>query len=441
MLRVLACGLLALILLLAPSGPIAAQDVEDGPVAGQDDRGVVQDAALWQQIQTLLNELEGYGDVQVTVRSGVVILQGEVVDPAAAQRIEDLVTPIEGVTAVENRITTSTDLDKRLNPAAERLGARLSQALNYLPLVLVAVLAALAVSALGFFLARRIRFWQRIAPNAFIADIYRQLLRLAFILAGIVLALDILGATALLGTILGAAGLVGLAIGFAVRDTVENFIASIMLSMRQPFRPNDAVMIEGHEGRVIRLTSRATILLDFDGNHVRIPNATVFKGRIVNYSSNPERRFLFRLGVEPDCDLAAVRKLMDDTLRALPFILDTPAVDVWIDDITEGGVIFTLTGWIDQRDTALLRARGEALRAVKDAVEAAGAAIPDTTYRIRLEDSGAPKAAPPVSAPAPAATPPATVDVREEHDLSNLIDAERAGPKGEDLLSDTAETE
>lgn len=62
-----------------------------------------------------------------------------------------------------------------------------------------------------------------------------------FIVGALVIALDVMNATALLSTILGAAGIIGLALGFAVRDTVENFIASIMLSIRQPFRPNDTV--------------------------------------------------------------------------------------------------------------------------------------------------------------------------------------------------------
>jgi len=83
--------------------------------------------------------------------------------------------------------------------------------------------------------------WNRIAPNAFIAELYRQLVRLMFIVGALVIALDVMNATALISTILGAAGIIGLALGFAVRDTVENFIASIMLSIRQPFRPNDTV--------------------------------------------------------------------------------------------------------------------------------------------------------------------------------------------------------
>ena len=113
-------------------------------------------------------------------------------------------------------------------------------------------------------------------------------MRIVFVIAALVIALDILNATALLLTILGAARIIRLALGFAVRDTVENFIASVMLSIRQPFRLNDTVEINGDQGKVIRLTSRATILLSLDGNHIRIPNATVFKSHIINYSQNAE---------------------------------------------------------------------------------------------------------------------------------------------------------
>ena len=75
-------------------------------------------------------------------------------------------------------------------------------------------------------------------------------------------------------------------------------MASIMLSERQPFQPNDFVQIDGHRGNVVRLTSRATILLSPGGNHVRIPNATVFKSRTVNFTRNSERRFEFELSVD-----------------------------------------------------------------------------------------------------------------------------------------------
>ena len=108
-----------------------------------------------------------------------------------------------------------------------------------------------------------------------------------FILFGIVIGLNMLGAGALLGAVLGGAGVVGLALGFAMKDTIENYVSSLMLSLRQPFRANDKVKIDDYEGRVLRLTTRATILLTPEGNHLRLSNSTVFKAVIVNYTAQP----------------------------------------------------------------------------------------------------------------------------------------------------------
>ena len=66
---------------------------------------------------------------------------------------------------------------------------------------------------------------------------------------------------------------------------------------RQPFRANDHVVIDSFEGRVIRLTSRATVLMTPDGNHLRLPNAMVFRSVILNYTRNPSRRFEFDVGI------------------------------------------------------------------------------------------------------------------------------------------------
>ena len=103
-------------------------------------------------------------------------------------------------------------------------------------------------------------------------------------LFGVLLALDILDLTALVGAVLGTVGVVGLAIGFAFKDIVENYLAGLLLSIRRPFALNDLVLIESHEGRVVRLTPSELILMTLEGNHVRIPNATVFKSFIYNFS-------------------------------------------------------------------------------------------------------------------------------------------------------------
>ncbi|MBT0958675.1 mechanosensitive ion channel [Alphaproteobacteria bacterium KMM 3653] len=440
---------LCLPLTLSPLPAAAQDDQPSGSIAVEDTQQT--DAAIANRLREILGELEGYEDITVTVSSGIVTLRGTTLDTPAVERLNAIAGRVQGVVAIENEVTESTDVVQRLNPLKERFLNRFWQAVAFTPLLLIALTVFTLVVLLGFFVARPYKFWTRIAPNAFIADIYRMVVRLVFIVAALVLALDILSATALLSTILGAAGIIGLAVGFAVRDTVENFIASIMLSIRQPFRPNDAVEINGDEGLVIRLTSRATILLSFDGNHIRIPNSTVFKSRILNYSRNRERRFLFEIGVSPNSDLAAVRHLAEKTVAELPFTLAEPAPNVWTDRIGDGAIFLTVTGWIDQREASLALAKGEAIRKVKAALEATGVEIPDTTYRIDIVGGA--------GALASTGTTPARSETKIEAEkeaaerakqtddvtitsadtaLDKLVEEERADDNRPDLLQDDA---
>jgi small-conductance mechanosensitive channel len=428
------------------SGQASAQTVGDQPggaIALESSRA--QDFATRDRIMDILGQLDGYEEVRATVSNGIVTLRGTVVDAGRIDALNSLVSRVEGVVAIENTVVESTDVVERLNPAVERIRQRIEQTVAFTPLILIAATAGLLTIWLGFFIARRSWPWDRIAPNAFIADIYRQLVRLAFVLAGIVLALDLLNATALLGTILGAAGIVGLAIGFAVRDTVENFISSIMLSIRQPFRPKDLVEIEGETGHVIRLTSRATILLSLDGNHIRIPNSTVFKAKIINYTRNDERRFTFTLGIDPAADIAEAQAVMMAALRELPFVLDTPGPGVWVEGIGASTIDITAAGWIMQHETGTGMAKGEAIRMVKARLEEAGITFPEPTYRILglpAQTVGTGTTAPAPTAP----TPGAPVEVQdvgaaEKQALEQIIEAEREALPDDDLLRRNAPQE
>ena len=426
-----------LLVMLALAAPVVtqAQEQPNGQISVEADGAT--DAAIATRIREILAELGGYEDVTVQVSEGIVTLRGTTTSLAEVEALDSLVTRIDGVVAIKNEVTETADIARRLNPAVERFQDRLNQLWITLPLLLIAAATAGVIVWLGLVIARRRQPFDRLAPNAFIADLLRAVVRIAFVVIALVVALDILNATALLGTILGAAGIVGLAIGFAVKDTVENFIASVLLSIRQPFGPNDVVEINGDTGKVIRLTSRATILLSFDGNQIRIPNATVFKSRIVNFSKNPETRFMFTICVGVDEDLAAAMDLAESTIADLPFTLSAPAPAVWLGDLTDSGVEIVMTGWIAQAETSLPAARSEALRLVKRAFAEAGIEIPDKTYRVRVEGADLAGTSSPTASertPTTETAEVAEVAADTEQALDAIIDAERSQADAEDLL-------
>ncbi|MEL6947502.1 MAG: mechanosensitive ion channel family protein [Pseudomonadota bacterium] len=412
-----------------PAAPAATPSSSPSSTQTQRDQNAVieratqdrteEDQALQAKVRQVFNEIDAFKNVFVTVKGGVVTLKGRVLELDDVNRAEELAAKIDGVVTVNNQIDVETSVEKRIAPALERFQNRLSQVLGFLPIAAVGFLAFGVIATLGFFIARMKYPWSAMAPNRFVADLIRQIVRLAFIMLGVVIALDIMGATALLGTILGAAGILGLAIGFAVRDTVENYIASVLLSFRQPFKPQDVVKIDGYEGYVIALTSRATVLLTFDGNHVRIPNATVFKGIITNYSKNPERRFDFEIGVETD-DLKRAVELGKSVISNLSFVLKDPAADAWLNSVGESSMVIWFGGWINQTETSLVKARAEAIRKVRQAFIAEGISMPEPIYRLRLDGDAAalPSTPSKPTKKTAAKTKPVPVDDEQEQDVT-----------------------
>ena len=344
----------------------------------QDDSGPIsavtsgqQDAEIANRIRDILDALGHSTDITVQVGDGVVTLRGTANSAPEIAQTENVATRVEGVVAARNEVVETTEIANRLDPAVDRFRDRIDQLIAFLPLALIRTAIFVIVTILGF----------------------------------------------------------------AVRDTVENVIASIMLSIRQPFRPNDAVEINGDQGRVIRLTSRATILLSFDGNHIRIPNATVFKSRIVNFSQHDNRQFMFPVLINRGSDLQETRVLLEQTVQSLPFVLTSPAASVWIEDLKTSGTELIVTGWVNQNDTSIALAKGEAIRQVKRVLGDAGISMTDASQAVIISNDDA------VQDTESETAEIALVVAENDAALTKTVEAERDADNAEDLLHEDAEKE
>lgn len=368
------------------------------------------DAEITERLAGIYRQVEGLEGVRATVSGGVVTLRGATLTAADRTRAQGLAERLAGVVSVENELVVEHRVSRRLNPVVERTQEIARSLLTFLPLLLVALAVFAGFWFAGRLLTRNTSLFRKLAPNPFIEALIEQAIRLGFILAGVVAAMSILGATALLGSVLGAAGLFGLAIGFAVRDTIENYIASILLSIRQPFAPNDHVIIEGYEGKITVLNSRATVITTFDGNEVRIPNATVYKANITNFSRSPERRFEFEIRIDHDNDLSCALALALSTAKGVEGVLEEPGPFVIVDRLEAQAVVIKVFGWADQVKSDYGKVKSETIRQVKEAFEAAGIAIPEPVQAFRRIDE------PPEPQRAPAPPQPTEAALREIRD-------------------------
>ncbi len=324
------------------------------------------------ELDRRLQNVTGLEDVVVTVHAGVAHLSGTVVEVEDSVQAMQIASQQPGIATVENRVQVSTRLSDRLDAAVTLVIEKLLRLVAAIPLLAVAIALVMLSWWAGRAIGHRIagRKWR--SQNPYLAGLVRNLVQWLVLLAGVLVALDLLGASALAGAVLGSAGVIGLVAGFAFKDIAENYVAGILLSLRRPFEPGDSLRIESHEGKVVALTSRATILMTFDGNRLSLPNALVFKSVVLNFSRNPKRRFDFAIPVDTATSIGRAQEVAMERIAAIDGVLLDPGPS-WIISGYEGdGLKLQFYGWIDQRQNDLGKVRSAAIRAVKKAFFDAG---------------------------------------------------------------------
>lgn len=343
------------------------------------------DDRIANRIRGVLEHIESFDEVTLEVADGVVILQGEVDNAQEREDAATLVERFEGVIWVDNRIVVATDVETRIAPAVDRLRRFGERFVAYTPIGILIILLIILLWKIGSLLARWDAPARRFGWDPLVWGLFRRMARGVLVLIGLLLIFDILGVSTLVGALLGTAGVVGLALGFAFQDIAENYLAGVLLSIRQPFNVNDIVRIGEYEGFVVRLTSRELVLLTIEGNHVRMPNSAVFKSTIINYTRNPRRLFQFDIGVGTGEDLNEVMRIGRELLIEMRGVMDDPAPFVRVMAIDESSVRVRISGWVDQRSYDFAKVRSEAIRVVKEGMTEAGISIPDPRYEVLLK--------------------------------------------------------
>ena len=425
--------------------PGMAQDAPPEPAPVTGDRAVL-DREAEETLAALLDRMQGLRGVRVTVEAGLARLEGEVPSAEARDRAEAVARQIEGVSFVDNRIELSSSVTDQLAPALERLEDRLGDLLATLPALGVALLAVLFGILLAGW-AGGLRWpYETLTRNPFLQNVLRQIVRTVMVVAGVLVAVEILDVTALVGAVVGTAGVAGIALGFAFKDIVENYLSGLLLSLRQPFSPNDTVELDGRQAKVVRLTARETILMDLDGNHVRIPNAAVFRGVLVNYTRNPKRRFAVDITVGPNEELTHAMEVGREVLHEMVGVLDDPTPTARVVEVGDSWVALRWHGWMDQREADFGKVRSEATRLVLERLGAEGVATPPPEYRVHVVgDAGAVDAGTEegdgVAATGqdePPRPPARQQDVSPDRTLDEQIEEDRRSSDEPDLLGEGA---
>ncbi|MGJ8617091.1 MAG: mechanosensitive ion channel family protein [Sulfitobacter sp.] len=210
-----------------------------------------------------------------------------------------------------------------------------------------------------------------------LVDVIMMLITVSLWLFGILVAITIAFPTITPGKALTALGVGGVAIGFAFKDVFENFLAGILLLLREPFSIEDYIDCEDIEGQVEKITIRDTHIRQTDGQLVVAPNAMFFKNPVTIRTARDVRRTTIICGVAYGEDVDTARDVIADAVRSVDAVRDDVRdVEVFAQEFADSSINFEVTWWTGSRPIDIRSSRDQVVSAVKRALDEAGIEIP-----------------------------------------------------------------
>ncbi|MCU4674658.1 mechanosensitive ion channel family protein [Catenovulum sp. 2E275] len=209
-----------------------------------------------------------------------------------------------------------------------------------------------------------------------IINLLLALIKIFYLLLGAFIALDIIGLKGTVTSLLAGAGIVGLALGFAFQDMAENLIAGIFMGIRKPFKVGHIIECDSIFGTVKEINLRNTLVENFYGQVLIVPNKTLFRNTIKNYFLTATRRIEVQVGISYADDPEQAEQLLTDAINALDFVINKDDTIVFAESFGPSSVNLKVWFWIEYPGTNFLVARHKAVCVVKKTLEENDILIP-----------------------------------------------------------------
>lgn len=171
-------------------------------------------------------------------------------------------------------------------------------------------------------------------------------------------------------------GIGAVAIGFAFQDIFENFLAGVLIMLREKMRLGDLIECEGILGKVEKITLRETHVRQLSNELTVVPNSMLFKNPVKILTDEVIRRNEVVIGVSYDTDLEQAQDIILKTVEGIEAVNDEKPVIVYAQEFNSSSIDFLVQWWAKSTPRDLRQTKSEIIIAVKKALDSAGIEIP-----------------------------------------------------------------
>jgi small conductance mechanosensitive channel len=142
----------------------------------------------------------------------------------------------------------------------------------------------------------------------------------------------------------------GLAIGLALKDSLSNFAAGVMIILFRPFVLGNFIEAGGTAGVVENISIFTTQMKTADNKLIVVPNSAIIGSNITNYSAKDTRRVDMVIGVGYDADIKKAKQVLMDVIKSDERVLADPEPVVAVSALADSSVNFNVRPWVKTED-------------------------------------------------------------------------------------------
>jgi small conductance mechanosensitive channel len=213
-----------------------------------------------------------------------------------------------------------------------------------------------------------------------LASILKLVIQYSVVVVGLIIILDAFGVnTTSLIALLGAAGV---AVGLALKDTLGNIAAGIILILLRSYKKGDFIEFGSCSGTVKEMNLFVTILETSDGVFISAPNASVWGTPLKNYTRNGKRRMDLSVNISYGDSVDAAFEVMREIIAEEQRFIHEPAPQVVLQSYGENGITVTIRAWA--YSGVYWNIYWDQMRSLKARLDAAGLSIPFPRRDVRI---------------------------------------------------------
>lgn len=286
---------------------------------------------------------------------------------------------MQGTENESNQTSNQDSVTADYSAAIDQVDSWVDGAIKLLPNFTVALVVLLIAFVLGSIFRIFIRRQLIRRDRSNLGEVLGSLVKWCVVLVGFLLAATIVMPSLKPGDLIAGLGVGSVAIGFAFKDILQNWLAGLLILLRQPFEIGDQIKVADFEGTVHRIETRATLIDTYDGQRVVMPNSDIYTNAVLVKTAHAKRRSDYEIGIGYSDNIGEACDVIRQAVATVEGVEQSPAPEALPWELAASWVAIRARWWTNSVQTDVTHVRARVIQSVKEALDEAGIDMPFET--------------------------------------------------------------